>query len=287
MFSRSTCARAAQWLPLYATGDLNERQVRFVALHLRTCADCRRLAEEFDASQSWIKGTNAGDEFDEQFYARIRGAVLAQIERDTRPVPAAPRQPFGRQLSAMFFGRRFAFAATVAAVALFAFVLASQVLFRPVAGPNQETVNTTPDDVSPPGLLVLSQLPERETKQPERAELPPRNLSSDSNNRELVKRRMRVPDGKPPAPLGESANQFKGRFEVARAEIVRAPSQDAAESPVATAQAMANDAAADGMKEPAKEFSRIEFQTADPNVRIIWLMPKAVGPAGPNRTDHR
>src|ERR671933_587290 len=98
------CERARTLLPLYAAGDLDEGRGREVGSHVETCEPCRGLAAEFDASRRLVAEALATPEFGAEFYAAIRGDVLARVGRGGDP--SSPTS----FVAALFFGRRLAYA---------------------------------------------------------------------------------------------------------------------------------------------------------------------------------
>jgi hypothetical protein len=76
------CKHIAKILPLYAGGDLGDKDERIVAAHLRTCESCRPLAEGYRRSQEILHSYEA-PEFGSAFFDEIRSAVLAAHARTT------------------------------------------------------------------------------------------------------------------------------------------------------------------------------------------------------------
>jgi hypothetical protein len=74
------CADAEKLLSLYARVDLDRSSQTAVAAHLESCTHCRQLADEYKNIQSWIR-LHGPPEFSEEFFAGIRENVLRQIRQ--------------------------------------------------------------------------------------------------------------------------------------------------------------------------------------------------------------
>lgn len=252
MFRQTKCARAARRLPLFVTSDLTRRQGRFVAAHIKTCESCRQLVAEFQASRSWLQ-QGAQVEFADEFYEGIRSAVLSQI---------AAQRPRARQLPPAFFfvpqlNRSLAFAASVALLCLFAALAHQLAVRRKAKQPGVQAIHSqqhpTPaasllPKTSPDGGSLAGQNPQPKLRDP----IPPQRRANQftHNGSRTTSLRSTAPRSQP--------SSLKDR--TASPSLVLQKQPDAA--PVAHTAAM-------------EEVSRIEMQTADPNIRIIWLTPKA------------
>lgn len=243
-----SCGRAEKLMPLYAAGDLPAgRRQRAVAAHVAGCASCAALAAEYRASREWARTSDDVPEFGEEFYERLRAGVLDRVNRDTRP--AAPERP-ASFFPAIFAGRRLAYAASLA-LATCALALALY-LGRDDAGrPQRNDVAVAP----PAGNSITPPPPAVPTPDAERQPTP----DASPAGRQTAQPRPKTAGG-----------SFK------RTPTLRRPPSDAARAPELTAAA--NDAARRGVAQPALRegpisVARIEIQTADPNIRIIWLAP--------------
>jgi hypothetical protein len=268
--SEMNCTRAGRLMPLYVAGDLEATQARTVATHLAACEDCRALAAEFAASRSLLAEACELPEFGAEFYAGIRSAVLDEIKRDaatpTSPTPfLAPPSSF----IAALFGRRLIYAASVALL----LVACGLALYHVRRGTNE-----------PPHEMARDGREQHEQSQP----LPTRD-SSPTPPRELEKRE--------PAPrvVLASANTRNSRRLSGASSAVKhgiTPRQtELAQTniaPLASLPGVSRTAAttADAASQPAVEASRIEIQTADPNIRIIWLTPQKSEAPTPERDRH-
>jgi predicted anti-sigma-YlaC factor YlaD len=231
---KSNCKRMIRAMSLYVAGDLVGRAEREATAHIAECQTCRQLAAQFSESSSLLTQACALPEFETDFYARIRSTVLGQIA------------VYATSLAAVI----------VAAVAL--------QFFRGV--PHQTS----------PGPGVKAQLiglaTQGDTKSSPASS--PRPLSASRSDSQTgrsrqalaaMQSRSRSPQiqaGRNPAALEASARSIRKEIAPAIPYVdpvsVNLPGQPALSPARPTSLAEA-------------EVSRIEIQTADPNIRIIWL----------------
>ncbi len=269
MFSRTVCARTAERLPLYLSSDLKPRAARFVAAHLEACENCRALASEYRASQEWSKQAARQVEFADEFYEQLRQSVLTRI-REQNSTPPASFFP------ALFWQRRPAFAAALIVLLLTA-ALAAQFVFRqlPGARPEQQAsvmpVATTPE----PAPLRSSgnrELRREEVSQP-----------SDQVQHDMVTNAQRPP------------SRAAGRRIARRRTPAAMPDETPTHSPDAVGIDVQSEATQAAPATPVEstgmvasgEVSRIEIQTVDPNIRIIWLSSKTAETPVTEKIDNR
>jgi hypothetical protein len=263
-----SCGRAEKLVPLYAAGDLpSNRRGRAVAAHVAACAACAALAEEFRASREWARAAGAVPEFGEEFYEGLRASVLDEISRDTRPAaPSRLTLP-----PAAFAGRRLAFAASLAAAAC-ALAFAFYFLSGP-RRPQREDIAAAP----PGGELVGP--PQRVRNAPAPHDVP---AQEEHRRRRQPSPRAAPRDERPARPTERRGGGSYKRTPT----LLRRPS-DPAREPELTASA--DDArqtvAPSARRAETASVSRIEIQTADPNIRIIWLAPAAGADDGPGAAD--
>lgn len=75
------CKQVEELLPLYAGGDLEEKRATLVTEHLQTCVACARVADEYcEAVQ--LTQQFAPPVFSEGLYAGVRQRVLREIETE-------------------------------------------------------------------------------------------------------------------------------------------------------------------------------------------------------------
>ena len=241
------CKRVARVISLYVAGDLVGEPERDVAAHLASCESCRRLAEEFSESNRLLTQACAPPEFGAEFYAGIRHAVLSEITRDrirSKPSLFRPR---------WIYATAFAAAVIVSGVMLQHFVSTRRELPRDLARAPQ----VTGQPASPPEvpLPLKDELPRKRSAQSGNVQARA-NLRGRSGQFETVTR----PDS----------------LVAAQAARVGGPQIAALQSSTSIGPAVALEA--------SSQVSRIEIQTADPNIRIIWLSARESGE--PDGTKH-
>jgi len=241
------------------TNDLTRRQARFVTAHAEACESCRQLIAEYRASQSWLQET-ARVEFAENFYAEIRSAVLSQIELQrprTRRFPP-PALFFAPQLN-----RPLAFAASVALLCLFA-MLAYQFVFRRDADQSHKQAIRHEQHSLPPSAPRQA-TPPAELKEVARDPQPSHSSLTNTRKRSEFASRQSRTQSRP-----STANR---RLPPSPALVPQ--ERDEQTQTASTGLRPAQPPASGAQTTPAEEISRIEIQTADPNIRIIWLTPRA------------
>jgi hypothetical protein len=228
------CARASELIPLHVAGDLPARRAQAVAQHLDACAQCRTTADEYAASRAWLQ-TGAQPVFADAFYDDIRAAVLRQIKQAQHPAP----------FFASFNARRLAYVA--AAVALVCVVCA--LAWRAQVGRKSDSV------IVKNGVNELNVPTPTPTSMPLGVE----RVSAEQPHQTAIKQRRprRSPNTGLPARSLHTAHE----------ETAISPQLKRAPAPLPTNPDEPGPAAA------VTEVARIEIQTADPNIRIIWLAP--------------
>lgn len=271
------CTRVEKFLPLYVAGDLAGRRAeRHVARHLATCESCRVLAEEYDASRDLVRDAaeTLPPDFDGAFYAEIRRSVLAEIKRE--PTRLAPPPTFNGFAS--LFNTRFAYAAslvlifaTVAALSLHSYIARKSVgVARPpdmiASGNDAHTGTPAATPVATIKTAGSDGLPVEPVEQHRAA-----TTSGDSRHAEKtlsLKRRANSSSSaqnEPQRSLNFANNAPIHAKHNPPAPVVAVPDERTGEI------AKSNGSAATNV---APEVSRIEIQTSDPNIRIIWLSPR-------------
>ena len=245
---KTNCKRITRMISLYVAGDLVGEPEREAAAHLADCQACRQLAEEFSESSSLLAQACAQPQFDAEFYAGIRREVLGKITAEG----LAPKS----QLFERFWGRRWVYAASLAALVLAAIALQ---VFRGVPRQPSRDLATAPltsSQTRAAGSSSSRQSSESPRK-PDRAiaqtgQSPKLFVGVNSRRRNNQFESPRKPDDLNAA--GTAPDDRKGIAPPSRSSV--AQSGRFVSSPAAAS---------------SSEVSRIEIQTADPNIRIIWF----------------
>jgi len=238
------CAQAEKLIPLYAGDDLPVEQTVELRGHLESCAQCRRLAVEFEESRNWLINFSA-PEFDEATLDGMRAHVLEEIGRvEKRP----------RLLEWILPGWNPRFAFVTATVLLLLIAASALIVYRQQRSP-----------ITKPGDTVKDNHRDK-TESP---------APVDRDN-EQQRRDIRIAETKP-SSRKTTRKAFKPDLnKLPQVKIQPVEPDLIAQTPVtdqpANTEPSKNDLAEN------RNMLRIEIQTADPNIRIIWLAPKDASP---------
>jgi|SRR5215813_2449788 len=239
------CKQVENLLPLYVSRDLNETRERSVTAHLQDCVNCIGAAEEYRQTRELLQGF-APAAFSERVYADIRQNVWREIEAQA----AAPSMV---DLIAGWFTPRFTWAVAVSLL-----IVVSVFGLYSIAGQNplrQEAVLNCP---------VISR---NVSKQQKSATGRESSTTSSLASSEGVNKPRQV-----------YIRHFDRRGDRRRAPdrlnslVAHAP--DAASLPNDGSAAQPN---AVSNSQSGKTL-RMELQTKDPNIRIIWFVPQDTKP---------
>jgi len=239
------CKQIDELLPLYAGRDLDEKRARLVSEHIQICSTCARVAGEYrDAVE--LAQHFAPPVFSDNVYASVRRQVMQQIEDE----PAPPLLP---QMFVSWFRPRIAWAAASALIIAFGFFALYLVVNR--TADVQPVANIHPA-VNPEQTPELMAAPR--TTEPVR---PPSPLKpGDEKRRRIHSFVNRSPHVAANAPNSSRAASISPKL--------RGP-EDTNILPAVDAI-------------PEKPPLRVEIQTKDPNIRIIWFSHSNSKPALPN-----
>jgi hypothetical protein len=239
------CTHAEKLIPLLAGDDLPAREADALRRHLKSCGNCRRLAAEFEESRDWLRRL-AAPQFDEAMLEGMRDSVLRDVGRiENRAV----------WLQWIVPGWDLRFTATVAVLLLIVFVATyGHRGRRPRIAPGKDDVVRTN-----PG-----------SDQKDSTAGPQRNGEGFKVNPSPVPA-QRLPLKRIPRING---NHGVKPVQLPDLAVVNAPIVP----PIINIGSVFDPAPGAGMAMDDaifnREMTRIEFQTADPNIRIIWLAPK-------------
>ncbi len=246
------CKKFTQLIPLFVEADLETAERQCVTAHLASCDLCSDAVKEFQASQSLLH-TFTAPKFDEDIFVQMRSSVLNKI--------ASPQIS---NVSHPFWNWKTAFAASLATIIL----LSGIAINRHSSNENY--------------IAQASNLGEAKAN----------NFSSSSsknmaNNSSNLKQIPKPRSGRNLIAQGEASVSKRNPGNV----IENHPSPERAtdEQMIAASIAHSDQAAnilpqaenTTAMTIPNSEKSiaepemlRMEIQTADPNIKIIWLMPQ-------------
>lgn len=237
------CKQIDELMPLYAGRDLDEKRARLVSEHIENCATCALVAEEYRETVE-LTQLFAPPVFADNVYAGVRRQVMQQIE-------AEATAPLLSQVFGAWFRPRMAWAlasALIIALGFFALYLVVNrgADVRPVAN-NNPTVNRP--EQNPQSTAALPAPPTANPDAPRKAAVEKR--------RGLLNRPSFVA-AKDPRSASRTGTSPKPRDSEAANSL---PPEDGV---------------------PGKSPLRVEIQTKNPNIRIIWFSQTNSKPALPN-----
>jgi putative zinc finger protein len=240
------CTHAEKLIPLFAGDDLPAREADALRRHLESCANCRRLAAEFEESRDWLRGFPA-PQVDEAMLDGVRDSVLRDIGR-------IENRERWLQWIVPAWNLRFVFATSLA-------LLLTGALLGLVINHRQSPHDPKSDWAeAPKGGSDPVKLP------------PGKTLDGQANDDQ------------------QAASRKNDRRKFRREPIKREPSESpqAEERMVEPDLVTQNTGAVGPIIDPSaapdpadtdpdanQDMLRIEIQTADPNIRIIWFAPKS------------
>ncbi len=248
------CTQVERLIPLLVGDDLPVEQTVRLRGHLESCARCRQLVVEFEASRNWLIGF-AAPEFDEATLNGVRDRVMEEIGR-------GEKRSGWLEWILPNWNPRFALAATAALLLLIA---ASALIIRWQQRP----------PIKPADQTMAGQA-DRNDKSESPRQIDRNDEQPDANPR-MANRRPGSSRRKPSRPGSQAAPPVEFR-PVDPDLLAQAPTT----IEPATDQPVGAEPSKDDLAEN-RNLLRIEIQTADPNIRIIWFAPKPdTSPTTPN-----
>jgi hypothetical protein len=240
------CTHAKKLIPLFAGDDLPAREADALRRHLESCANCRRLAAEFEESRDWLLRLTA-PQFDDSVLNDMRDSVLRDIGRiENRE----------RWLQWIVPGLNLRFMASMAALLLIVFVATYAYRGRrPRMAPGKDDVVKT----NPAGDQKDSTDGVKRNDEGFKV-----NPSPVPAQRLRLKRIPRINGNPGVKPIQLPDLTIATALIIPPATILGPVFEPPPGADMATDDAIFN-----------REMTRIEFQTADPNIRIIWFAPKS------------
>jgi hypothetical protein len=251
------CKHVQELLPLYVGHDLDEKHAKLVTAHVQSCAECASSSDEYRETRQLLQQF-APPPFSDAVYAGIRRRVLRQIGRES-PAQALP------QLVASLFhpSIRWAFAtALLLAVCVFAFYFrTNRRNERQQLANSPRTVDqVTHGEVGKSGSqdnksAVSSFSPSNKSDLSRPAVTGGRNTDANSANARSADRT-------------QQPHQRGAVYQWSSKAVTRADTREA--SPKINTQV---DPDGVGSHDPSssQKTLRMEIQTKDRNIRIIWF----------------
>jgi hypothetical protein len=258
------CQSAEKLLTLYVRADLDTRSQSAVSAHLQSCPGCRQLADDHKELQQWMR-LYQPPEFTEEFFAGIRQNVLGEIARR----PTARRWAWLTSLPELFKQPLHQRIIVTASVSLF-IILSAVALYlnrtKSDAGLGSVAVIEMKNEKSNAGINTGQgqQTTDTTAAVPTREERPGPSKVSRSNSSMTLAAFKRATRKRLDEAVRRNSN------ETPKGETLVAKATPATPAPVLTATSdhpSSVDSAATASLAPL----RVEIQTSDPNVRIIWF----------------
>ena len=234
------CRRIEQLLPLYVEGDLKSSLTIQIASHLELCGRCNWLADEFKETQSWLRSHEA-PVFDDAFVGDLKRSVLARVAE-----PGARASLFSSWITNWNRRQLLALAATL----LLVVGMLTLYFYQSQARPNSNVVSIVSDS-------------QDATKKEDRHLSPKESVTGA--------------DLKPKPFAVKRRHSFNSHMRAAIATPnldVRPPRPE--EEVVSQANSIERVNSSADVVPDSGDMLRIEIQTSDPNIRIIWFAPKDV-----------
>lgn len=236
------CKQVEKLLPLFAGDDLKESRARSLAAHLESCGKCARNAGEYVETRQMLREF-APPAISEDIYAEISRNVWRTIEAD-----ATDRSHWKIFTGGLHPRRTWAMAAVVLiAISIFIVYFVARVSVSPpqIAERHDPPINASPEPPQSPELTSR--------------ESPVRPADSNEESR------RRRPTGGLLTHRRTHRNPVIDRASVAVEFSSQSPATGIAEKGNTESQSDA------GSERDSAKILRMEFQTRNPNIRIIWF----------------
>jgi hypothetical protein len=249
------CKHVQELLPLYVGRDLEETRAQMITAHVQSCAECAGAVDEYRETRQLLQQF-APPQFSEAVYAEIRQSVLSEIASEAT-VPG-----LSRWLESLFRPRlRWAVAMVLLlAFSVFAFYFIASRSANQTNSQQQVAGNSrTPDGTSWKGQPISQ------------------GSAVSSEGFEKGERRRNTGAGTTIAGSVDRARRFQRRrsfgapVEPTSTVAVNTSASMSAEASPEDINLSAPDAAPAGESATSEKTLRVEMQTKDPNVRIIWF----------------
>ena len=253
------CKQVQELLPLYVSRDLEEKDAQIIQAHVESCAACAASCDEYRETRQLLQEF-APPMFSEAVYEGIRQNVLREIPPESsassRALPKFVASLFPRRLT-------WALAATVLlAVALSAVYFIAN---RKGAQTNDQRFAGGRDVVDRPAAPPTNEQEQHPAEKPRRERIPVPELAGVTH--QFERRKNDVTNKRAPSVAAKSPDNTQLIAEAAR-----------------TSNNPANrDAVTVGDSSKTEKALRMEIQTKDPNIRIIWFSAQPAKQDSPNK----
>ncbi len=231
------CRRVEELIPLYAGGDIDRRLTGEVQAHLERCSGCAELAAEFESSSNWLAG--AAPQLDEAMLADIKRGVMRDIQK------VKPRPGWFELMSRTIAGSLLR-PAVAAALLLVVFGALTFWIFVGREAPTLPTeAKGPPDQLVAPEQLAAEQ--------------------DDGNSTSVKPKERRIGYDHHPRVVRVSNSQRRKRRAAGSEQVTTQAANSLHEAQSPSLRPV-----------DSGRMLRIEIQTGDPSIRIIWFAPEEV-----------
>jgi len=230
------CQQAGKLLPLYAGGDLDQKREQLVAAHVQLCATCAAEVVEFHTTGRLLQELTL-PVIRDGAYDEIRRQVWQRIESDS----AGPRVPW--RFAGWFQPRAAWAAATIVVIAIM--LTAIYVISNRRGAPRSSETEIA-------GHNQKSDGPTASNSPVKQSEVPVKLKAGSYQGRGA----RRIRHFGQPVPANAERGSLAANASVASSVTVK-PRFEKSSS--------------DSTAEPGLKDIRMEIQTSNPNIRIIWL----------------
>lgn len=240
------CHQVEKFLPLYASHDLAKKTEWLIGSHLQSCVSCADAAAEYRNARQLLQDF-ASPAFSEDVYAEMREAVWRRIETES-PAPS-----FSELIGAWFRPRLGWAVVTVGLLAVFAL----GIYFMSNRRTGQQPLAVTPAKV------------DAGKGQQEQSALPGFSLASSRGNN---------------SPRDQRPPQKRMRSTEVR-DRTNSVSMTASSGPPAllrTSTPNGSIPSGAAVNSDTQKTLRLEIQTKNPNIRIIWFAQQGTTQVSPN-----
>jgi hypothetical protein len=259
------CQSAEKLLTLYVRADLDTKSQSAVSAHLQSCPGCRQLADDHKELQQWMR-LYQPPEFTGEFFAGIRQNVLGEIARR----PTARRWAWLTSLPELFKQPLHQRIIVTASVSLF--IILSAIAL---------TLNRTKSDAGSGSVAVVEMKNEKSSAEINKGQgQQTTDTTTAVSTREEVSGPSRVSRSNSLMTLAALKRATRKRSDEAvrrnsnetqKGETLVAKVTNATPAPVFNATSGQQTSSVDSGATASLAPLRVEIQTSDPNVRIIWF----------------
>ncbi len=261
------CTDIEKLVSLHVRGDLDDVRESIARAHVETCADCRRLACEY-LNVLQLMRLYEPPEFSDETFEAIRSDVLCEINLNNLLTKSKSSSP-----APLLFGRRFLHRRTVVAASLALLIVSACAVLAAFIQFKNANIGSESDraaDISKRSganepTTVTTDLSKASVENPASLISDRKFASAPGGNKKIAREFLRASTR---ASRTNVSRPTDGDAENVSASLPSTEQTIAVQS----TQGLENVAR---VSIASRETLRLEIQTSDPDIRIIWFAPKA------------